>query len=75
MAPPGFAALGVACADKAKAAAHGKMTGLALTDRRVWMLSALYFGLIYGLYAIAFFLPTIISGFEECWGSSIFTAS
>lgn len=55
--------------DKAKAAAHGKMTGLALTDRRVWMLSALYFGLIYGLYAIAFFLPTIISGFEEKFGT------
>ncbi|NVP54623.1 MULTISPECIES: MFS transporter [Rhizobiaceae] len=55
--------------DTAKATAHGKMTGLALTDRRVWLLSALYFGLIYGLYAIAFFLPTIISGFEEKFGT------
>ncbi len=31
---------------------------------RVWMLSIIYFGFIYGLYALAFFLPTIIDGFE-----------
>lgn len=55
--------------EKAKAAQHGKMTGLALTDGRVWLLSAIYFGLIYGLYALAFFLPTIIGGFEESFGT------
>ena len=55
--------------EKAKAAAHGKMTGLALTDGRVWLLSIIYFGLIYGLYALAFFLPTIIGGFETKFGT------
>ncbi|QRM54572.1 MFS transporter [Sinorhizobium sp. BG8] len=55
--------------EKAKAHAHGKMTGLALTDGRVWLLSVIYFGFIYGLYALAFFLPTIIAGFEAKFGT------
>ena len=41
----------------------------ALTNSRVWLLSLVYFGLIYGLYALAFFLPTIIGGFEAQFGS------
>ncbi len=36
----------------------------ALRNGRVWMLSFIYFGFIYGLYALGFFLPTIIKGFE-----------
>ncbi|GGB01461.1 MFS transporter [Brucella endophytica] len=44
-------------------------TGLALADKRVWLLSIIYFGLIYGLYALAFFLPTIIGGFEQQFNS------
>ncbi|MBB3977231.1 MFS family permease [Rhizobium azooxidifex] len=56
--------------DKVKAGGgHGRMTGAALKDGRVWLLSAIYFGLIYGLYALAFFLPTIIGGFEEKFGT------
>ncbi|OLP62351.1 MFS transporter [Xaviernesmea oryzae] len=55
--------------DKAKIVAHGRINGLALSDKRVWLLSTLYFGLIYGLYAIAFFLPTIIAGFEGKFGT------
>lgn len=39
------------------------------SNGRVWMLSAIYFGFIYGLYALAFFLPTIIAGFESQYGS------
>jgi hypothetical protein len=35
----------------------------------VWALSAIYFGFVYGLYALAFFLPTIIAGFESQFGS------
>ena len=35
---------------------------------RVWTLSFIYFGLVYGLYTLAFFLPTIISGFEAQFG-------
>lgn len=41
----------------------------ALTNGRVWLLSAIYFGMIYGLYALAFFLPTIIGGFESKFGT------
>jgi len=41
----------------------------ALTSGRVWMFSLMYFGLIYGLYALAFFLPTIIGGFEGQFGT------
>ena len=33
------------------------------------MLSAIYFGFIYGLYALGFFLPTIIAGFEGIYGT------
>ena len=36
----------------------------AFASGRVWMLSFIYFGFIYGLYALAFFLPTIIEGFQ-----------
>lgn len=51
--------------EKIKEKAPGHRSGLALTDKRVWLLSIVYFGLIYGLYALAFFLPTIIGGFEQ----------
>ena len=33
------------------------------------MLGFIYFGFIYGLYALAFFLPTIIGGFEAQFGT------
>jgi MFS family permease len=40
----------------------------AFGSGRVWMLAFIYFGFIYGLYALAFFLPTIISGFQAQYG-------
>ncbi|WP_214110496.1 MFS transporter [Acrocarpospora catenulata] len=40
----------------------------AFGSGRVWTLSLIYFGFVYGLYALAFFLPTIISGFQEQFG-------
>lgn len=40
----------------------------AFSSGRVWMLSFIYFGFIYGLYALGFFLPTIIEGFQEQTG-------
>jgi MFS family permease len=46
---------------------HGLRT--AFTNGRVWTLCFIYFGFIYGLYALAFFLPTIISGFEAAFGT------
>jgi MFS family permease len=48
---------------------HPKMSS-AFKSGRVWMLSFVYFGFIYGLYALAFFLPTIIEGFQEQYGTT-----
>ncbi len=42
----------------------------AFGSGRVWTLSLIYFGFIYGLYALAFFLPTIISGFQAQFGTT-----
>jgi len=36
-----------------------------LTDLRVWGLGMVYFGVVYGLYALTFFLPTIVAGFAQ----------
>jgi MFS family permease len=46
---------------------HGRIRD-AFTSGRVWVLSFIYFGFIYGLYALGFFLPTIINGFQEQFG-------
>ncbi|GLY06852.1 MFS transporter [Actinoplanes sp. NBRC 101535] len=48
---------------------HG-LAGLkaAFSSGRVWTLSFIYFGFIYGLYTLAFFLPTIIADFQEQYG-------
>ncbi|SPB14435.1 MFS transporter [Caballeronia novacaledonica] len=52
-----------------RSAAHHGNPLAALANGRVWMFSLMYFGLIYGLYALAFFLPTIIGGFETRFGT------
>lgn len=41
----------------------------ALLQPRVWALAFVYFGAVYGLYAMSFFLPTIITGFSERFGT------
>ncbi|WP_153506440.1 MFS transporter [Cumulibacter manganitolerans] len=41
----------------------------SLTRGRVWALAFVYFGIVYGLYALSFFLPTIIAGFEQQYGT------
>lgn len=40
----------------------------ALTSPRTWALAVVYFGIAYGLYALAFFLPSIIAGFKKTFG-------
>ena len=40
-----------------------------LGNGRVWTLAPIYFGFVYGLYSLAFFLPTIIHGFETQYGT------
>jgi MFS family permease len=37
----------------------------ALTAGHVWGLGFVYFGIVYGLYALSFFLPTIVAGFAQ----------
>lgn len=41
--------------------------GRALSMLRVWALSLVYFGGVYGLYALSFFLPTIIKDFARIY--------
>ncbi|MCW1960375.1 MAG: MFS transporter [Mycobacterium sp.] len=36
-----------------------------LTSPRVWALAVVYFAVAYGLYALAFFLPSIVAGFRQ----------
>lgn len=45
----------------------------ALLNPRVLAMAWVYFGIVYGLYALGFFLPTIIVGFEEQFGTSFTT--
>lgn len=40
-------------------------TRAALTNPRVIALSVVYFGIVYGLYVLAFFLPQVIKGFQQ----------
>ena len=48
---------------KADQATQSKMTvGETLRDSRVWLLSALYFCFIMGLYGVSFWLPQLIKG-------------
>ncbi|MFI6165690.1 MFS transporter [Nocardia sp. NPDC051052] len=41
----------------------------ALTDTRIIGLALVYGGIVYGLYALGFFLPTIINGFQQQYGT------
>lgn len=52
-----------------KQARHHVSVRESLTRPRVWALAFVYFGGVYGLYALSFFLPTIIAGFEESFGT------
>jgi MFS family permease len=58
-------------AEKVETGAAAKHTSVkfAFKSGRVWVLSLVYFGFIYGLYALAFFLPTIIKGFQDAAGT------
>lgn len=52
--------------DSAQTAAQAHVSiKQALTQGRIWALAFVYFGIVYGLYAISFFLPTIVAGFKK----------
>lgn len=42
----------------------------ALTQPRILALAFVYFGIVYGLYAVGFFLPTIIAGFQQTFNTN-----
>jgi len=42
-----------------------------LTSPRVWALAVVYFAVAYGLYALAFFLPAIVTGFKKTFGMQL----
>ncbi|MFI5694638.1 MFS transporter [Kribbella sp. NPDC051586] len=50
-------------AEAAEQRAHGALTGLrdALTSGRVWAMAVCWFAIAFGLYPMAFFLPTMIA--------------
>lgn len=48
----------------AEAAAHWPLRK-ALSHPRMLALAFIYFGIVYGLYAVGFFLPTIVAGFQQ----------
>ncbi|HWM59065.1 MAG TPA: MFS transporter [Pseudonocardia sp.] len=57
--------------ERERAAAAGPSSVLgALRSPRVLALSWVYFGIVYGLYALGFFLPTIIKGFAQQYGTT-----
>lgn len=58
-------------AEQLDAAASGHHSVRAsLRDVRVWALGGVYFGLGYSLFALSFFLPTIVAGFSETFDTS-----
>ncbi|OZM72853.1 MFS transporter [Amycolatopsis antarctica] len=59
---------------KATEAEHHWPLRKALTHPRMLALAFVYAGITYGLYALGFFLPTIIAGFEEQFGTDFSTA-
>lgn len=42
----------------------------SLRDAKIWALGVVYFGMGYGLFALSFFLPTIVEGFSETFDTT-----
>ncbi|KRF16888.1 MFS transporter [Nocardioides sp. Soil796] len=58
-------------AEQQESAATGHHSVRAsLRDGRVWALGGVYFGLGYSLFALSFFLPSIVAGFSETFDTS-----
>ncbi|MEV5296368.1 MFS transporter [Amycolatopsis methanolica] len=58
---------------KATEAEHHWPLRKALTHPRILGLAFVYFAIAYGLYALGFFLPTIIAGFGQEFGTKLST--
>jgi sugar phosphate permease len=59
--------------EAAEQVASGALTGLkqALTSGRVWAMAATFFAIVFGLYPLAFFLPTMISTLSSSVGGDV----
>lgn len=55
----------------AEARAHKGGMLSALKSGRTWILGLAYFGVVYGLYAIGFFMPSVIAAFKALNGDQI----
>ncbi|MHA6795019.1 MFS transporter [Pseudonocardia bannensis] len=55
-------------AEDAEAVPHTTGIRHALRDGRVIALSVVYFGVVFGLYVLAFFLPQVVSDLQEQFG-------
>lgn len=53
----------IAVEETARAQAHGSSLKTALTSPRVLLLSAVYFGIVAGLYSLTFWTPQIVKAF------------
>lgn len=64
---------GALAAETEEQAAHGALTGLkqALTSGRVWAMAVAFFAIVFGLYPLAFFLPTMISSLSSSLGGDV----
>lgn len=58
----------IAAEDAAVDAAHDGHSIRKAFSPRVFMLGLIYFGIAYGVYAVGFFLPQIVSGFQATYG-------
>lgn len=61
-------------AERSELAGHGRGSlRAALRDRRVYLIALAGFGISGGLYALTFFLPQIVAGFQQTYGVSLST--
>jgi ACS family tartrate transporter-like MFS transporter len=61
----------VIAAEDERQVPHSVGLRAALTDGRVIAMSVVYFGIVFGLYVLAFFLPTVIAGFKQQFGTDL----
>ncbi|ANY06331.1 MFS transporter [Pseudonocardia sp. HH130630-07] len=60
-------------ADEEKRAAGGAISGFgaSLRSGRVWVLAVTFFAVVFGLYPLAFFLPTMIASIGDAAGGEV----
>lgn len=59
----------IAAEASATTATHSRSIWRVLTNPRVVLLSLVYFGVVYGVYALSFFLPQLVTGLAESFGT------